>query len=137
MKLLQTLTLQSTYDEIEKVEGLLNSLQEELGFNDEFYARLMLGVSEAATNGILHGNKLDESKTVDIKAFHDQDNGTLIFETQDQGEGFNPDDIPNPLAEENLLKTSGRGVFLMKEYADDVNYSEGGTRLTLSFNLPE
>lgn len=137
MNLLQTLTLQSTYDEIERIEGLLNSLQDELGFNDEFYARLMLAVSEAATNGILHGNKLDESKTVDIKAYLDQDNDQLIFESQDQGEGFDPDDIPNPLAEENLLKTSGRGVFLMKEYADEVRYSDGGTRLTLAFNLPE
>ena len=135
MKLLQTLTLQSTYDEIEKVEILLSSLQRELGFGDEFYARLMLTVSEAATNGILHGNKLDESKTVDIKAF--ADNGKLIFETKDQGEGFNPEDIPDPLAEENLLKTSGRGVFLMEEYADEVTYSEGGTKLKLVFDLPE
>ncbi len=135
MKLLQTLTIKSTYKEVERVEEMLNALQSDLGFGDEFYARLMLGVSEAATNGILHGNKLDASKTVDIQAFKDQDK--LIFETTDQGEGFNPEEIPDPLAEENLLKTSGRGVFLMKEYADEVNYSEGGTKLTLTFNLPE
>jgi serine/threonine-protein kinase RsbW len=135
MKLLQTLTIKSTYEEVERVEQLLNTLQQELGFNDEFYARLMLSVSEAATNGILHGNKLDESKTVEINAY--QDNGKLIFETKDQGAGFDPDDIPDPLAEENLLKTSGRGVFLMEEYADGVDYSEGGTKLKLTFNLPE
>jgi serine/threonine-protein kinase RsbW len=135
MKLLQTLTIKSTYEEVERVEQLLNTLQQELGFNDEFYARLMLSVSEATTNGILHGNKLDESKTVEINAY--QDNGKLIFETKDQGAGFDPDDIPDPLAEENLLKTSGRGVFLMEEYADGVDYSEGGTKLKLTFNLPE
>ena len=135
MKLLQTLTLKSTYEEVEKVELLLNSLQEELGFGDEFYARLMLSVSEAATNGILHGNKLDESKTVEINVYKEDDK--LIFVTKDQGDGFNPDDIPDPLAEENLLKTSGRGVFLMEEYADGVDYSEGGTKLTLTFTLPE
>lgn len=135
MKLLQTLTLHSTYEEVERVEQLLNSLQDDLGFGDEFYARLMLAVSEAATNGILHGNKLDASKTVEINAF--EDNGKLIFETTDQGEGFEPEDLPDPLAEENLLKTSGRGIFLMKEYADEVSYSEGGTRLTLTFNLPD
>ncbi|MDZ7756235.1 ATP-binding protein [Rhodohalobacter sp.] len=135
MKLLQTLTLHSTYEEVERVEQLLNSLQDELGFGDEFYARLMLAVSEAATNGILHGNKLDASKTVEIKAFRDNDK--LIFETTDQGEGFEPEDAPDPLAEENLLKTSGRGIFLMKEYADKVTYSEEGTRLTLTFNLPD
>ncbi|PNW61797.1 UNVERIFIED_CONTAM: hypothetical protein BEN50_25745 [Euhalothece sp. KZN 001] len=135
MKLLQTLTLQSTYEEIERIEKLLNDLQQEFGFSDEFYARLMLGVSEAATNGILHGNKLDASKTVEIKAF--KDGRKLVFESKDQGKGFDPEAIPDPLAEENLLKTSGRGVFLMKEYADDVSYSENGTRLTLTFNLPD
>jgi len=135
MKLLQTLTLKSTYEEVERVEQLLNTLQEDLGFNDEFYARLMLTVSEAATNGILHGNKLDESKTVELSAYKEDEK--LIFETKDQGDGFNPDDVPDPLAEENLLKTSGRGVFLMEEYADSVEYSEGGTKLKLVFNLPE
>ncbi|MDR9415314.1 MAG: ATP-binding protein [Gracilimonas sp.] len=135
MKLFQTLTLQSTYEEVERIEKLLNSLQEKLGFGDQFYARLMLGVSEAATNGILHGNKLDASKTVVVNTYIDDNK--LIFETTDEGDGFDPDEIPDPLAEENLLKTSGRGVFLMKEYADDVKYSEGGTRLTLTFNLPD
>ncbi|MCP9292104.1 ATP-binding protein [Gracilimonas sediminicola] len=135
MKLLQTLTLQSTYEEVERVEHMLAALQEELGFNDEFYARLMLTVSEAATNGILHGNKLDESKIVTIKAY--KDDSKLIFDSKDQGEGFDPESIPDPLAEENLLKTSGRGVFLMEEYADEVSYSENGTRLKLVFTLPE
>lgn len=133
MKLLDTLTLKSTYKEVEKVEGFLNNLQEQLGFNDEFYARLMLTVSEAATNGVVHGNKLDASKTVTLSAY--RDGNTLIVETTDQGEGFDPDKIPNPLAEENLLKDSGRGVFLMEEYADEVSYSEGGSKLTLHFNL--
>lgn len=133
MKLLQTLTLNSTYEEIEKIEGFLNQLQKDINFSDEFYARMMLAVSEAATNAILHGNKLDPEKTVEIAAY--QDNGTLIFETRDQGKGFNPENLPDPLAEENLLKTSGRGVFLMEEYADAVSYSDGGTKLTLGFNL--
>jgi len=135
MKLLQTLTLKSTYEEVERVEHLLNALQDELGFGDDFYARLMLAVSEAATNGIVHGNELDASKIVDIKAY--LNNGTLVFETTDQGKGFDPKEIPDPLAEENLLKTSGRGVFLMEEYADEVSYSDNGTTLTLSFNLPD
>lgn len=135
MKLLQTLTLKSSFEEIEKVERLLNDLQSELGFNDEFYARLMLAVSEAATNGIVHGNQLDESKSVEISAFRDGD--LLIFETLDQGEGFDPETLPDPLAKENLMKTSGRGVFLMEEYADEVEYSDSGTKLSLKFKLKD
>jgi serine/threonine-protein kinase RsbW len=133
MELIDTLTLKSTYKEVEKVEGFLNSLQQKLEFNDEFYARLMLTVSEAATNGVIHGNKLDASKTVTLTAY--RDGNTLIVETVDQGEGFDPDAVPDPLAEENLLKSSGRGVFLMEEYADEVSYSDGGSKLTLHFNL--
>lgn len=135
MKLLQTLTLKSSFEEVEKVEGLLNDLQSELGFNDEFYARLMLAVSEAATNGIVHGNQLNESKSVKISAFQDGD--LLIFETSDEGDGFDPNKLPDPLADENLLKTSGRGVFLMEEYADEVDFSDGGTTLILKFKLTD
>lgn len=134
MKLLQTLCLKSSYEEVEKVEKLLNSLQDELGFNNEFYAHLMLAVSEAATNGIVHGNQLEKSKSVVIKAFRDKER--LIIETQDEGEGFNPETLPDPLAKENLLKASGRGVFLMEEYADNVEYADGGSKLILTFKLP-
>lgn len=133
MKLLHKLTLRSAYEEVERLEGLLNKLQEELGFDDEFYARLMLAVSEAATNAIVHGNKLDESKNAVVSAY--LDGNKLTFITTDEGEGFEPDELPDPIAEENLFNTSGRGVFLMKEYADEVFFEDEGRKLTLSFKL--
>ncbi len=135
MNLRKQLVLHSTYEELEKVEGLLNDLQAELNFDDEFYAKLMLTVSEAATNGVIHGNKLDASKKVIIIA--DYDGKTLSISTDDEGEGFIPEAIPDPLAEENLLKTSGRGVFLMEEFADEVLYQNDGKRLMLKFKLPK
>lgn len=134
MSLKKKLVLKSEYDELERVEGLLNDLQSELGFDDEFYARLMLTVSEAATNGVVHGNQLDASKVVTIIA--ESNGSTLVISTKDQGDGFDPEDVANPLEEQNLLKTSGRGVFLMGEYADGVEYLEKGTKLVLSFKLP-
>ena len=127
------LVLNSEYEEVEKVEGLLNELQTNLGFDDEFYARLMLTVSEAATNGIVHGNKLDPSKKVTVSA--NADDSVLTVITTDEGEGFEPEEVANPLAEENLLKPSGRGVFLMKEYADEVEYQNEGRTLVLKFRL--
>lgn len=127
------LVLKSEYEEAEKVEGLLNELQSALGFDDDFYARLMLTVSEAATNGIVHGNKLDPSKNVTI--FAKADDSQLTITTTDEGEGFDPDAVANPLEEENLLKTSGRGVFLMKEFADEVEYRDDGRTLVLTFKL--
>jgi serine/threonine-protein kinase RsbW len=95
----------------------------------------MLAVSEAATNAILHGNKLEASKKVSLEAFQSEEN-RLIFEVKDEGNGFDPQTLPDPLDDNNLLKTSGRGVFLMKEYADEVQYAENGTKLILRFNLP-
>lgn len=134
MHIKKELILKSEYEEVEKVEHLLNELQAELGFDDEFYAKLMLTVSEAATNGIVHGNKLDPSKKVVLTA---KSNGKkLVFTSKDEGAGFEPDEVADPLAEENLLKPSGRGVFLMKEYAEEVEYQENGTKLVLRFKLP-
>lgn len=134
MNFTKELVLTSSYEELERVEGLLNDLQQALGFDDEFYARLMLTVSEAATNAVVHGNDLDASKKATIIA--EVSDSELIFTTTDEGEGFVPDDVPNPLDEENLLKPSGRGVFLMQEYADGVEYQNEGRTLILKFNLP-
>ncbi len=59
----------------------------------------------------------------------------LVITTQDEGSGFNPEEVADPLALENILKTSGRGVFLMGEYADSVEYQNGGKKLILEFVL--
>lgn len=127
------LVLHSSYEELDKLENFLNNLQENLKFDNDFYARLMLTVSEAATNGVVHGNKLNADKTVTLIA--SASNNNLVISIHDQGEGFVPEEVPNPLAEENLLKTSGRGVFLMKEYADEVKYEDEGRKLVMTFVL--
>jgi serine/threonine-protein kinase RsbW len=127
------LVLKSTYKELDKLEGFLNDLQSDLEFDDEFYARLMLTVSEAATNGVVHGNDLDASKEVSLLA--EYDSKILRITTQDEGQGFEPEEVDDPLAPENLLKASGRGVFLMGEYADEVEYEDEGKRLVLGFKL--
>ena len=133
MNFSKELMLASSYAELERVEGLLNQLQQALGVDDDFYARLMLSVSEAATNAIVHGNKLDLSKKVMIQA---KANTTILtFTITDEGNGFDPEDIANPVDEENLLNTSGRGVFLMREYTDEIEFQDNGRKLILTFNL--
>jgi serine/threonine-protein kinase RsbW len=127
------LKLESSYEALELIEGLLNELQVVLNFDDDFYARLMLSVSEAATNAIVHGNKLNPSKKVTIHA--EANTQTLTFTIKDEGDGFNPDNIPNPLEEEHLLIPSGRGVFLIKEYADELEYQDEGRTIVIKFNL--
>ena len=133
MNLRKELILTSTYEELERLEHFLNELQADLDFDNELYARLMLAISEAATNGMVHGNKLDPSKKVSIIA---ESNGTtLTVSAKDEGEGFNPKKVEDPLEKQNLLKTGGRGIFLMGKYADGVEYLNKGTKLVLKFKV--
>lgn len=127
------LTLASTFDEIERIEPFMKELQDWAQFSDDNLGRIMLTLSEAVTNAVVHGNKEDPKKKVYISV--KQKTRNLRIDVEDEGEGFNPDEIPNPLKKENLLEEGGRGVYLIKQYADKVEYSEGGKRVTMFFQL--
>lgn len=129
------IVLASSFDEVERLEPFLNDLQDWAGFGDEDYARIMLTLSEAATNAIVHGNREETEKQVEIRA--KLENSTLSISVKDEGEGFDPDEIPDPLKDENLMKIGGRGVYLIREYADEVSFSDNATRITMKFELAE
>ncbi len=129
-----TFTYDSDLEELNKLPDHVDSVIEKLGLNEELNPVLMLALSEGVTNAIKHGNKYDEKKKVKMSCTLKADKRLCCVIT-DEGPGFNPDEIPDPLAEENLLKPSGRGVYLMKEYAADVKYNEKGNELTICFNL--
>lgn len=129
------IVLNSAFEEVEKLEGYLNKLQEWATFDDEDYARIMLTLSEAVTNAIMHGNEEDPSKQVVVTASKQNNGNTLTIVIEDEGKGFNPSSIPDPLKEENLLKEGGRGVYLIEEYADEVSYKNSGSTLSMKFNL--
>jgi serine/threonine-protein kinase RsbW len=91
-----------------------------------------MAVREAVTNAVLHGNRQDGSKFVDItlKSLPD----AIEISVHDQGAGFNPNEVPDPTAEENILKTSGRGIFFMRSFMDEVDWlirPEGGTTVRM------
>ncbi len=125
--------LDSSFEEVERLESYINELQDWADFNDDDYARIMLTLSEAATNAIIHGNKENPQKEVAISSR--LTNGKLIISVKDEGAGFDPSKIPDPLKEENLLNVGGRGVYLIKEYADDLQFEENGTKLIMTFKL--
>lgn len=125
--------LDSSFEEVERLESYVNELQDWADFNDDDYARIMLTLSEAATNAIIHGNKENPQKEVTINSR--LTNGRLIISVKDEGAGFNPSNIPDPLKEENLLNVGGRGVYLIREYADDLQFEENGTKLIMTFKL--
>ena len=117
------------------VEEFVNYFAKDLGLSDEQLSVLLLAVTEATTNAIIHANKCDLSKLVSIHAYIED--SKLIVKVKDEGEGFDPSTIPNPTEPENLLKDSGRGVFLMKVYMDKVEYNvtPDGMETILTLNL--
>lgn len=129
------LNLSSSLDEMERLEPFVDELQEWATFGEDDYNRIMLALSEAINNAILHGNQQDPNKTVKVNTKLADQGGILIVSVEDEGKGFDPDDIPDPLKEENLLNEGGRGVYLIKQYSDDIAFSKNGTKITITFQL--
>lgn len=127
------IVLSSNFEEVERLEHYIDELQEWAEFDDEDYSRIMLTLSEAVTNAILHGNKENPEKKVTV--IGKLQKSTLVITVKDEGEGFEPDSIPDPLKEENLLNIGGRGVYLIEEYADELKFEENGTKLEMVFKL--
>lgn len=130
---MQHFTLPTDLDSLAEIESLIEQIRAERDFGDEVAGNLMMAFHEAVTNAIIHGNKLDPSKVVDIKAWFDDHQ--LVLQVTDQGEGFNPDALPDPLNENNLLKSGGRGVFLIRQFSDDVSFNDSGNVVTIRYNL--
>ena len=133
----QTFHLDCTGDpkEIGKVEPFLQKINEVAKLDDGTYYRLLIAGTEAVNNGILHGCKGDSRKNVHVMCELKRD--SLVFTVQDQGRGFKPEEVPDPLEEKNLLKTSGRGIFLMRSLMDKVTFSvtSDGTEVELIIDL--
>jgi serine/threonine-protein kinase RsbW len=126
--------LTSDFDSMEQVDKIVDELTRSLELSEESQGALLLSLSEAVTNAIMHGNKQDPSKWVFVRAVRAGDD--LEVTVEDEGDGFNPEMIPSPVDSENLLRQGGRGVYLMKMYCKDVRFSNGGRALTLILGIP-
>jgi serine/threonine-protein kinase RsbW len=131
------LEIGSRFENIELVQIVLKDSLAHVGLEEDTLHWIDIAVREAVANAIKHGNAQDPGKQVAIDlAVEGQD---LVIQVQDQGEGFNPGEIQNPLAPENLLKPNGRGIFYMKSFMDEINYGlrpGGGTVVTLRKHIP-
>ncbi len=129
------LEIESDPNNLITVEEFVNYFAVDLGLDKERVAALLLAVTEATTNAIIHANKCDVSKlvTVDVQVHKTK----ITIKITDEGEGFNPAEIPDPTQPENLLKDSGRGVYLMRVYMDELNYNitPTGTETILTLKL--
>ena len=101
----------------------------EMGFDKEDVEQTTMAIIEAGTNAIRHGNKNDPSKMVNFQFHKDEDKLTVVV--QDEGEGFDINKLPNPLAPENLLKTNGRGIFMMNMCMNEVIFNKKGSEVQM------
>ncbi|HYL16507.1 MAG TPA: ATP-binding protein [Terriglobales bacterium] len=124
-------TLDSTLETVNSAETTASRIATEAGFDDDEVMKISMAVREAAVNAVLHGNAYDPGKKVTL-AF-ERTGRDLVITIRDQGKGIDLNAIPDPLAPENLLKTSGRGIFLIRSFMDEVEIhpSQAGTEIKL------
>ena len=126
------LSLPSRIDTVATAAAAVAEFLSRSGITEDAAFGIDMAVREAVTNAIVHGNRQDENKTVDVTLKSSPD--AVEISVHDQGAGFNPEDVPDPTAEENILKASGRGIFFMRSFMDEVNWlirPEGGTTVRM------
>ena len=126
-----SLTLASTLATVDRVEHEAETFSKQFGFDEDQVCNIAMAVREAMVNAVVHGNAYSNDKTV--TATLEATESDLVFRVSDQGSGFNPAGIPDPLSPENILRGSGRGVFLMRAFMDEVHFRQlsPGMELTL------
>jgi len=131
----QTYRLSSTMESVELVEAAAGKLANEAGFGDDALFHITMAVREATVNAVLHGNEYDPARKIDVAL--ENTGQSLIFVVADEGKGVDADALPDPLAPENLLRGTGRGIFLIRSFMDEVHFRQlhPGTELTLVKHL--
>ena len=130
---LYTLQLPSKPESITQLETLIEHIADKHNVSEDTFANMMTCLNEIAINAIVHGNKLDESKKVIVNA--EVDSKKVVWTITDEGEGFDYDHLPDPTAEENLENLTGRGVFIVKQLADQCVFNTKGNEVELHFKI--
>jgi serine/threonine-protein kinase RsbW len=116
------MTLESDLASVDPVEAKAELLARDAGFDEDTASQIAMVAREAVINAILHGNKQDPAKQVQVS--FELNDESLRIEIADEGPGLDPDTVPDPLAPENILRSSGRGIFLMRAIMDEVHFHQ-------------
>lgn len=128
-----TLKIPSLLENIRIIESFIDQAKEILQFNDDIYGNILVSVTETVNNAIIHGNKEDKEKDVIVSISSSLHN--ISFSIEDEGDGFGHHNLPDPTDPENINKVGGRGIYLIKHLADEVNFSEKGNKVELVFYI--
>jgi serine/threonine-protein kinase RsbW len=126
------LTLPSRIEYVEEAAVAVAGILSRLRVGEDVAFGIDMAIREAVTNAVLHGNKQDEAKLVRVTV--ESSPSSIEISVHDEGAGFNPQEVPNPTETENIMKSSGRGIFFMRNFMDDVEWlirPEGGTTVKM------
>jgi serine/threonine-protein kinase RsbW len=130
--IIEKLTIPSSLTSLVLVESLIDRVCNTIHVNEDVYGNVLIGVTEAVNNAIIHGNLFSDSKTVSIEVSEDE--SSFYFRISDEGLGFDYLNLPDPTAPENIEKENGRGIFLIKNLADELIYENNGASAIIVFN---
>ena len=120
-------------ENIRIVESFIDNAKDQYQLNDDIYGNIMIAVTESVNNAIIHGNQSDSKKSVHLQLALEK--SLIKFIVEDEGGGFDYNNLPDPTLPENLSKPGGRGIFLMKNLCDEVSFKKEGRVAELSFYL--
>lgn len=131
----QKIRISSKAENIILVERMIEDVCDLFNISEDYYGNILVSLTEAVNNAIYHGNKANPNKGIDIcfKSHPDR----VSFSVKDEGPGFNYNNLPDPTNPENIEKPNGRGVFLMRNLADNVTFEENGSKVILDFRVSD
>lgn len=124
---LVSITVPNSLRNVKEPERLIMSALESCGYHKDVTFAIKLAFEEAITNAVKHGNRNDQSKHVHVRFFVDPQR--VVIMVRDEGDGFRPDDVPDPTADENLDRPCGRGIMLMGAYMNEVRFNDDGNEV--------
>ena len=123
----------SLAENIRIIESFIDNAKERFNLDDDIYGNIMIAVTESVNNAIKHGNKGNKEKNVVLSLT--LNDSVLKFVIEDEGNGFDYNDLPDPTSPENIDKPSGRGIFLMRHLSDEVHFKNKGKVVELYFYI--
>jgi len=129
---IESLSIPSEFDSVQRVESLIDDVCERLRVNEDSYGNVLIAVTEAVNNAIIHGNKMNRDLNVDLYVGDKETD--FCFSVKDHGDGFDFNNLPDPTAPENINKEDGRGIFLMRSLAEEVEFDNEGRDVNIYFS---
>lgn len=129
--IIEEITLPADFQSLVDVENLVDRVCQTVGVQEDAFGNVLIAVTEAVNNAISHGNEENPSLSIAVAVGETLD--SFCFTVKDEGKGFDYHNLPDPTAPENILKENGRGIFLMKNLSDEIEFNDAGNEVTIYF----